>query len=93
MMYLSDFLCHVIIVLSQLKKNHDTNVNIEYDDDRFSQVDGEIVFCFKHLTEAYIFSVYITQNGFRSYKGRNSYAFNFRQQKEYSTPQTLKVKF
>ena len=76
----------------------DTATLLNYNDDDYSQVYGQIKEAFKALTKDDILQPYITEDDFRSSKrgdniGYNIYCFDIRYQKNYESGQSVKVEF
>ena len=76
----------------------DSAILLNYDDDDYSQVYGQIKEAFKALTKDVILKPYITEDGFRSSNegnniGYNIYAFDIRYQKNFENAQPVKVEF
>ena len=74
-------------------KYADGGKKLNWRDDNSSQVDGEIVICFRQRTEVSISSLFKTQKDLRSDNGFSLYIFHIPNQKLCSTPQTVKVNF
>ena len=60
---------------SGAEKNPDAGKKFNYDHGNYSQIYGEGLSCFRHLTGNNILSPYLTQNDFISNIGYNSYVF------------------
>ena len=82
------------------EKLPDAGINCDYAIDKYSQAYGEIVSCFRHLAKDNILQPYITQKDFvttNNYPGGNPgynlYVFDIRHHQDYSSAQTIKVRF
>ena len=79
----------------------DNSVLLNYNDDDYSQVYGQIKEAFKSLTKKIILQLYISEDDFRSFSvgdggneiGYNIHAFDIRYQKKYESGQSVKVEF
>ena len=73
------------------EKQPAAGIKLNYGDDFYSQVFGELVSCFRHLTNDKLLSPCdITPNDFRSYNRQIFYVFDIRYQK---TPHNKQRKY
>ena len=80
------------------KKNPDSAISLNYNDDDYSQGSGQIKEALEALTEGDILQPYISDSDFRSSKddndiGYNLYVFDIRNQKSLEAAQPKKVQF
>ena len=80
------------------KKNPDSSILLNYNDDDYSQGYGQIKEAFKALTKDNLLQQYISEHDFRSSNdgnniGYNIYAFDIRYQKNFESSQPIKVEF
>ena len=80
----------------ELKKNPDSAILKNFDDDYYSQGFGQIKGAFRALTKDDILKPYISDNDFRSSNngndiGYNFYVFDIKYQKDLESAQTIKV--
>ena len=81
-----------------IEKHPDNSILINYDDDDYSQGNGQSEKAFKVLTKNDILQPYISDNDFRSFSndndlGYNLYVLDIRYQKNLESAKPIEVKF